>query len=107
MAASTVLYNVLDTPVGVLPVTRVDAEKDQLTEEWTLRQNSQGSAFIEDQLYRNRTPLYDPAPMHEMPVAIQVVGKRWEEEKVLKMMEVVDQALCKRDFGPSACRGHL
>ncbi|KAF9041041.1 amidase signature enzyme [Hymenopellis radicata] len=91
LAAATVLYNVLDVPAGVLPVTRVDPEKDALTEEWTKRQG-EGSRFMEDQIFRNNKPLYDVAPMKGMPVAIQVVGKRWEEEKVLAMMDVVDDA---------------
>jgi hypothetical protein len=38
-----------------------------------------------------------------MPVGIQVVGKKWEEEKVLAMMQVVDEALGKdRGFGPGS-----
>lgn len=38
-----------------------------------------------------------------MPVAVQVVGKRWEDEKVLAMMKVIDEALGKdRSFGPGA-----
>ncbi|KAF8903595.1 amidase signature domain-containing protein [Mucidula mucida] len=104
LCAATVLYNVLDIPAGVLPVTRVDPEKDALTEEWTKRQG-EGSRFMEDQIFRNSKPLYDVASMKGMPVAIQVVGKRWEEEKVLAMMDVVDGALGGRDFGPGACKG--
>jgi amidase len=38
-----------------------------------------------------------------MPVGIQVVGKKWEEEKVLAMMQVIDEALGKdRGFGPGS-----
>jgi Asp-tRNA(Asn)/Glu-tRNA(Gln) amidotransferase A subunit family amidase len=34
-----------------------------------------------------------------MPVGIQVVGKKWEEEKVLGMMRIIDNALGSRGFG--------
>ena len=41
--------------------------------------------------------------MKEMPVNIQIVGRKWEEEKVLAMMDIVDSALGKeRGFGPGA-----
>lgn len=38
--------------------------------------------------------------MHGIPVGVQIVGKPWEDEKVIEMMKVVDEALGKRDFGP-------
>lgn len=45
--------------------------------------------------------------MKGMPVNIQLVGKKWEEEKVLAMMEVVDTVLGKeRGFGPGAWDAH-
>ena len=37
--------------------------------------------------------LYDADAMHGLPVAIQVVGQRLEEEKVLAIMERVEAAL--------------
>jgi hypothetical protein len=30
----------------------------------------------------------------------QIVGKKWEDEKVLALMDVVDKALGERGFGP-------
>jgi hypothetical protein len=35
-----------------------------------------------------------------VPVGVQIVGRRWEDEKVIGMMHVVDQALGPRGFGP-------
>lgn len=35
-------------------------------------------------------------------LVVQVVGKKWEEEKVIEMMKVVDQALGPRGFGPGS-----
>lgn len=28
-----------------------------------------------------------------MSVAVQIIGKKWEEEEVLRMMKVIDEAL--------------
>ena len=36
---------------------------------------------------------YDAEKMHGLPVAIQVVGQRLQEERVLAIMEKVEQAL--------------
>ena len=37
--------------------------------------------------------LYDADAMHGMPLAVQIVGRRFEEEKVLAGMRVVEKAL--------------
>jgi nitrogen regulatory protein PII-like uncharacterized protein len=36
---------------------------------------------------------YDADAMHGLPVAVQVVGQRLEEEKVLAVMERIEEAL--------------
>ena len=36
---------------------------------------------------------YDADVMHDLPVAVQVVGQRLQEEKVLSVMERVERAL--------------
>ena len=38
---------------------------------------------------------YDAEKMHGLPVAVQVVGRRLEEEKVLAVMQRVEDALDK------------
>ena len=38
---------------------------------------------------------YNADKMHGLPVAVQVVGQRLQEEKVLAFMEVVEEALEK------------
>jgi Asp-tRNA(Asn)/Glu-tRNA(Gln) amidotransferase A subunit family amidase len=40
--------------------------------------------------------LYDADAMHGLPVGVQIVGKRLEEEKVLSMMATVEEALQKQ-----------
>lgn len=92
----------LDFPTGCLPVTRVDSTKDQITEEWR-KEPGHGSKILESGLFDGKKALYDPVSTEGMPVAIQIVAKKWEEEKVLAMMDVIDKALdTKRGFGPGA-----
>ncbi|KAJ6488681.1 amidase [Mycena vitilis] len=102
LAAATTLYNIVNSPSGCIPVTKVDTTKDQLTEEWSTLKAPTPS-LIERALYQGKTPIYDPVAMQGLPVGIQVVGKKWEDEKVLAMMRVVDTALGKdRGFGPGS-----
>ncbi len=67
---------------GVLPVTRVDAVLDNL--EIFVARNA-----IEKGQYR----LYDSAAMAGLPVGVQLVGKRLEEEKVMEGMKLIEQLL--------------
>lgn len=62
-----------------------------------------GSRMLENGIYRGKSPLYNPEATKGMPVNVQVVGKTWEDEKVLAMMKVIDDALGKeRGFGPGS-----
>ncbi|KAJ7756802.1 amidase [Mycena maculata] len=98
LSSSTVLFNVVNSPAGCIPVTKVDPVKDAITEEWT---ELPSPTLVERALYFGQKPVYDPVAMKGMPVSVQVVGKKWEDEKVLAMMHVVDSALGKdRGFGP-------
>jgi hypothetical protein len=109
------VYNLIDSPVGVLPVTRVDPSKDMLTTtEWPQGERG-GSWLVGSKCKAN----YDPVKMKGLPVGVQVrdlfdkreergteinqqiAGRKWEDEKVLAIMDVVDQALGERGFGPS------
>lgn len=93
----------LDLPAGTVPVTRVDAARDALTPEWTARAGAgHGSPTLEGMLYRGAAVVYDADAMAGLPVGVQVVGRRWEEEKVLGMMRVVDRALGPRACGPGS-----
>ena len=40
--------------------------------------------------------------MKGLPVGVQIVGKSFEDEKVVAMMKIVDDALGPRSFGPTA-----
>ena len=97
------VYNVIDSPVGIIPVTRVDPKLDSLTDEW--KHNAEygcGSRIFEQGVYHAKNASYNPIQMAGLPVAVQVVGKSCEEEKVIAMMKIVDEALGSRNFGPNA-----
>ena len=101
LASATILYNIVDSPVGVVPVTRVDPLKDEITTSW-IQGSGHGSRVLEHDAYEGKTPVYDSKKMDQIPVGVQIVGKRWEEEKVIAMMHVVDKALGPRGFGPGS-----
>jgi hypothetical protein len=94
-------YNLLDCPVGSIPVTRVDPKLDTLPKDWltTTNGSTPSSKTSEKQLYGKEWG-YDADAMEGLPVGIQLVGKKWEDEKVIEMMKVVDAALGERGFGP-------
>ncbi|KAG5653307.1 hypothetical protein H0H81_001267 [Sphagnurus paluster] len=78
----TLLFNLLDYTAGVLPVTHVDAVKDKLSD-------FKPRSTIEKDTFK----LYDSVAMDGLPIGVQVVGKRLEEEKVLAGMKIVEQLL--------------
>lgn len=95
--------------MGVVPVTRVDAIRDRLTAEWSDPRSGtgHGSLLFESSLYRKGVlgGYYDAERMNGMPVGVQIVGRRWEDENVIEMMKVVDSALGSRAFGPGSWQG--
>ena len=98
---ATFIYNIIDSPVGVIPVTRVDPSEDQITEEWT-NEAGHGSKLVELSVYSGKNAPYNPEKMKGLPVGVQIVGKTFEDEKVVAMMKIVDDALGPRSFGPTA-----
>lgn len=75
----------LDYTAGIIPVTHVDRTKDQLPAGFNIRKLN----GVAQGAYK----LYDADAMHGLPVGIQVVGRRLEEEKVLALMKRVEEAL--------------
>ncbi|BGP12260.1 hypothetical protein JCM10213_000046 [Rhodosporidiobolus nylandii] len=78
--------NINDWPTTVLPVTTVDAQKD------VKQPLPEGETFHSefDKLNYER---YDPAVFGGMPVALQIIGRKGEDEAVLRMTEIADAAL--------------
>lgn len=81
----TFLFNLLDYSAGIVPVTHVDPAKDMPSGEVKLNKMNAVSRGI----WR----YYDAVKMAGLPVGVQVVGRRLEEEKVLAVMERLDRAL--------------
>lgn len=86
----TFLWNLLDYTAGVLPVSHVDAKKDALSGPYkkVLKQLGANNAVA-----YGAWKHYDAAKMAGLPTAVQVVGRRWQEEKVLGYMAAVEEAL--------------
>ncbi|KAI5292827.1 hypothetical protein KEM52_006035 [Ascosphaera acerosa] len=100
----TFLWNLLDYSCGVLPVGKVDRRHDGLVAKDAKLSESRKknvykgwlkAAGTDNAIARGGWKYYDAEKMHGLPTAVQVVGRRWEEEKVLGYMEVVEQALAR------------
>lgn len=70
---------------GIMPITHVDKAQDQLPSNFNLKKLN----GVAQGAYK----LYDATAMHGLPVAVQVVGQRLEEEKVLAIMQRIEDAL--------------
>ncbi|KAB8304158.1 hypothetical protein EYC80_003577 [Monilinia laxa] len=81
----TFLFNLLDYTAGVMPITHVDKELDQLPSNFSLKSLNR----VAYGAYKH----YDATAMHGLPVGIQVVGQRLEEEKVLAIMQRIENLL--------------
>jgi Asp-tRNA(Asn)/Glu-tRNA(Gln) amidotransferase A subunit family amidase len=81
----TFLFNMIDYTAGVIPVTHVDRAKDALPAGFNIRKLN----GVAQGAYK----LYDADDMHGLPVGVQIVGRRLEEEKVLSIMKRVEDAL--------------
>jgi Asp-tRNA(Asn)/Glu-tRNA(Gln) amidotransferase A subunit family amidase len=96
----------MDVPVGVVPVTRVDPQKDAVTTDWYAEKQVgvKSSPLLHRLLYYGDHSVYNAKRMAGLPVGIQIAGRKWNEEKVIAMMKVVDTALGPRSFGPGSWR---
>ncbi|KAL3423434.1 amidase [Phlyctema vagabunda] len=81
----TFLFNLLDYTCGIMPITHVDKSLDGLPESFSLKKLN-GVAYG---AYKH----YDAVAQHGLPVAVQIVGQRLEEEKVLAIMERIEKLL--------------
>ena len=70
-----------------MPVTHVDKSLDQLPS--TFRFSDLNGVA------KGAYKYYNADDMHGLPVAVQVVGQRLEEEKVLTIMTRIEEALDK------------
>jgi len=75
----TLLFNVLDLPAGVLPVTRVDASRDEYT--------VPPSSILE----KAARSAYALKEQDGLPLGVQVVGKPFKDETVLRAMAEIER----------------
>jgi Asp-tRNA(Asn)/Glu-tRNA(Gln) amidotransferase A subunit family amidase len=68
-----------------MPITHVDKTIDALPSTFNIKKLN-GVAYG---AYKH----YDATAMHGLPVAVQIVGQRLEEEKVLAVMQRIEDAL--------------
>ncbi|BEI88930.1 uncharacterized protein CcaverHIS019_0202920 [Cutaneotrichosporon cavernicola] len=91
LCLATVMFNIVDSTAGVLPVTRVDAERDAAPANFL--EGSTGSWILEKKVYGGTDPAYDAAKMAGLPVGVQVVGRQFEDERVLALMKIIEGAV--------------
>ncbi len=75
----------MDYSAGVLPITKVDPLKDQLPSTFNIKKLN-GVAY-------GAYVHYNATKMAGLPVGVQVVGRRLEEEKVLGVMDRIEGLL--------------
>lgn len=86
----TFLWNLLDYSAGVVPVGHVDAVRDALVVPYKTALKRVG---CDHAVARGAWKHYDSGKMAGLPTAVQVVGRRWQEESVLGYMAAVERAL--------------
>ncbi|KAJ7040376.1 general amidase [Mycena alexandri] len=84
-AQYTMTWNLLDHPALVVPVSKVDQAVDV--------KQPRSEFYTDDD--RENYELYNPATYENAPISIQVIGRTMEEEAVIAMSEIVDEALRK------------
>ncbi|KAH8898409.1 amidase [Thozetella sp. PMI_491] len=79
--------NVLDYTAVVIPVSQVDPEIDPRAQDYAPL-NDLDKAIWEE---------YDPMLHEGTPVGLQIVGRRFEEEKMIGLAEMLEEALAAED----------
>ncbi|KAJ9662313.1 hypothetical protein H2198_001447 [Neophaeococcomyces mojaviensis] len=81
--AYTSTWNLLDYPALVFPYSFVDQEKDKVEEGYTPMNEQDAWNY----------GLYRPERYAGAPVSLQLVGRRYEDEKVFEIMELIKTSL--------------
>jgi amidase len=79
----TGIYNLLDWPAMSIPVTYVDPVIDNVELDYT----------ASNELDQKCRDIWDPVGSAGLPLGIQLVGQRWQEEKLLGVAAVLMKAL--------------
>ncbi|GME89249.1 catalytic activity protein [[Candida] boidinii] len=76
-------YNLCDCSCVVLPISKVDASIDKVDDDFQAR--SDDDQFVHD--------YYDPKLFDKMPICVQIVTKKLEEEKGLAIASTIEELL--------------
>ncbi|KAI9765220.1 MAG: hypothetical protein M1840_007712 [Geoglossum simile] len=76
-------WNLLDYPALVFPVCKVDADVDRL----------EGKYKPMNDVDRDHWKMYDPRKFHGLPISLQLVGRRFEDEKIIAVLEYIKEAI--------------
>ncbi|CAF2122422.1 unnamed protein product [Rotaria magnacalcarata] len=80
----TSVWNLLDYPAAVFPVTTVDLVKDAVEVDYKPRN------VLDDENYK----LYvSPQSYANAPIGLQVICRRYDDEKVMKCVEIIEQTM--------------
>lgn len=77
----TSIWNLLDYPAAVFPVGRVDPELDAEPQEDSYVPRNDQDAWCR----RN----YDARTQKDVPISLQLVGQRLQDEKVVQALEII------------------
>lgn len=93
------VYNCLGYPAGIIPVSKVDLNLDMPTKEYSdgkiIPDLNVVSIFPYDKYdgYIKKELYTDSRKFKNAPICIQVVAKKYEDEKLLHIMKLIDQIL--------------
>ncbi|KAH0559589.1 hypothetical protein GP486_003892 [Trichoglossum hirsutum] len=76
-------WNLLDYPAVVFPVSKVDAVVDVAEKEYSPMND----------IDRDNWMLYDPKRFAGLPISLQLVGRRFEDEKVIAVLEYIKKEI--------------
>ncbi|KAF4625670.1 hypothetical protein G7Y89_g12495 [Cudoniella acicularis] len=79
-------WNVLDYPALIFPVDKVDVEKDRIDEKYEPRNDwdKENWGFWEK---------YGAEGYKETPISLQIVGRRYEDEKVVQAFSIIQKKI--------------
>jgi len=81
----TAQWNILDYPAIVFPVTKVDLEADRVDESYE-------PMNAKDE-YNHKLWQSGPEKYKGAPISLQLVGRRYEDEKVVEALELIKKSI--------------
>jgi Asp-tRNA(Asn)/Glu-tRNA(Gln) amidotransferase A subunit family amidase len=94
-AAYTFAWNLLNVPIGCLPVVRFDSNLDNVEGEWP-RKFEFKDIFSSDLLERAAKNYYNPKHVQGLPAGIQLIGLPNDDERVLSALVQLEGLLSSR-----------